>query len=486
MRFMKILLLTAVFTVVSVHAQEQFRLAEGTEVNARTLSTNFTEPTAIDIDDNGYAWVADEVTGEIWRMNASGQPTLVGTVELPFTVDDESIRGELFDLVVQQDQGSSGYTVFVLFTNVEGQAVIRSYESDGFSLTSHKDIFVIDEVPINSGYFMSELSDGTLLACVGSYDDTSPSSFNNLNGKLIRFNADGSAPTDNPMYDPNRPTIPMSYVYSYGHRQLAGASEVPSSHASLAGTLFSVEPGAKGSDEINVVDQGRNHGWRHSSGYSATKDPNYVCPAATFNLVPTSVAFYSSDAIPEWNNSLLIGTQAMYGGLIVADVDANGMISNIDAQRPSDDVLVLDETRQFEFTSDTDIERVRDVAVAADGRVYLALAEYGELRRGRVVVLENLKVHTPVSVDEGTTSYQGLTFTFGPNPLQDVLNVQLNEPTDRSWSVRIVDMMGRSVVSTMGNMGSTSVALNTSALASGAYLLIVDNGQATYSAPLTR
>lgn len=486
MHFAKHLVLALIFCTATSVAQESFQLAQGTDVNVRTLGSQFIDPTALSIDNSGHVWVADRVTGKIWRMNASGTPTLVGDVDLPYTVDDVSIRGQLFDIVVIQEPETSNYTVVTLFTNIKGQGIIRSYQSDGFSLESYNDIFTVDDVPINSGYFLSSLGDGTLLACVGAFDNTAPSDLTTLNAKLIRFNVDGTAPSDNPMFDAQNPTAAKSFVYSYGHRQMASVAVVPSDHGSLAGSLYGVEPGAKGSDEINKIEAGRNHGWRHTSGYSSTKNDVYVCPSATFSLVPSSVAFYSSTAIPEWTNSLLIGTMEEYGGLIVADVDPNGMISNIDDTRPSDDVLVVDDTRQFIFTSDTDVERIRDVTISDDGRVYVAMCELGATRRGRVVVLENPIVHTAVSVDESDLGQKGAMYSYGPNPLSDQLHITLDEPVRGNWTLKIVDLVGRPLVQQTVDGSAQSVSVNTSILPSGAYLLVVDNGSGSYASPLTR
>jgi glucose/arabinose dehydrogenase len=72
-------------------------------------------------------------------------------------------------------------------------------------------------------------------------------------GKIVRINADGSVPPDNPFvgHANARPEI-----WSYGHRNVQGADLNPET-----GELWSVEHGPQGGDELNIPRAGRNYGW---------------------------------------------------------------------------------------------------------------------------------------------------------------------------------------------------------------------------------
>lgn len=72
-------------------------------------------------------------------------------------------------------------------------------------------------------------------------------------GKVVRVNADGSAPADNPFVSRAgaRPEI-----WSFGHRNVQGADLHPDT-----GELWTVEHGPQGGDEINITRAGRNYGW---------------------------------------------------------------------------------------------------------------------------------------------------------------------------------------------------------------------------------
>jgi glucose/arabinose dehydrogenase len=72
-------------------------------------------------------------------------------------------------------------------------------------------------------------------------------SLNNLNGKILRMNLDGSIPNDNPFKG--------SYIYSYGHRNPQGLAW------DEAGTLYESEHGQSAHDELNRITAGANYGW---------------------------------------------------------------------------------------------------------------------------------------------------------------------------------------------------------------------------------
>ena len=72
-------------------------------------------------------------------------------------------------------------------------------------------------------------------------------------GKVVRINADGSVPRDNPFVERAgaRPEI-----WSYGHRNVQAATLHPQTRE-----LWTIEHGARGGDELNNPQAGRNYGW---------------------------------------------------------------------------------------------------------------------------------------------------------------------------------------------------------------------------------
>jgi glucose/arabinose dehydrogenase len=129
-------------------------------------------------------------------------------------------------------------------------------------------------------------------------------------GKIVRINADGSVPQDNPFIgrDGVRPEI-----WSYGHRNVQGADFHPET-----GELWEVEHGPRGGDEINIARAGRNYGWpviSYGEEYSGAplgegiavregmEQPIYYWDPV---IAPGDMDFYRGDLFP-WRGDLLVG-----------------------------------------------------------------------------------------------------------------------------------------------------------------------------------
>jgi glucose/arabinose dehydrogenase len=103
-----------------------------------------------------------------------------------------------------------------------------------------------------------------------------------LAGKILRLNADGTVPADNP--------FPGSPVYSLGHRNPQGLAWDP------AGRLFAAEHGPSGHDEVNHILPGRNYGWPEVQGRSG--DGRYAEPileSGSDTWAPSGIAFLGHD-----------------------------------------------------------------------------------------------------------------------------------------------------------------------------------------------
>jgi glucose/arabinose dehydrogenase len=185
-------------------------------------------------------------------------------------------------------------------------------------------------------------------------------------GKIVRLNADGSVPRDNPFVgrDGARPEI-----WSYGHRNVQAAA------LDARGQLWTVEHGARGGDELNRPEPGRNYGWPvitygvdytgfrigEGTARAGMEQPVYYWDPV---IAPSGAVFYSGDAFPDWRGDLLVGSLTP-GGLVRLRLK---------------DGRVAGETR---YPVEPD-DRVRDVRQAPDGGLYLLT----DRPRGRVLRLE--------------------------------------------------------------------------------------------------
>jgi glucose/arabinose dehydrogenase len=183
-------------------------------------------------------------------------------------------------------------------------------------------------------------------------------------GKIVRINPDGSVPKNNPFVGRSgaRPEI-----WSYGHRNVQSAALHPDT-----GQLWTVEHGARGGDELNHPEAGKNYGWpviTYGVDYSGAKigegtaKPGMEQPVYYWDpvIAPSGATFYTGDAFPDWKGSLLIGS--LTPGLLVR-------LTLKDA-RVAREERYLGELR----------ERIRDVRQGPDGLLYLVT----DSRNGRIL-----------------------------------------------------------------------------------------------------
>lgn len=182
-------------------------------------------------------------------------------------------------------------------------------------------------------------------------------------GKIVRINSDGTIPKDNPFVG-KKDALPE--IYSYGHRNIQAAALHPET-----GQLWEVEHGARGGDEINVIEKGKNYGWptitygiEYSGkkiGKGITQAPGMEQPIYYWDpvIAPSGMAFYTADLFPAWKGSLFVG----------------GLAPKYVARLTLEGNRVTGEERLLQGKA-----RFRDVRVGPDGAIYLLTDEdNGEL-----------------------------------------------------------------------------------------------------------
>jgi glucose/arabinose dehydrogenase len=144
-------------------------------------------------------------------------------------------------------------------------------------------------------------------------------------GKIMRINADGSIPKDNPFVGKKgwKPEI-----WTTGHRNPLGLTIDPAT-----GQIWETEFGPRGGDEVNKIVKGANYGWidvtqgKHYNGEPAkgVKDvPGMTDAVLTYlpnSLNPGNPAFYDGPAFPEWKGDFLL--PSFTKGLLRYDVQGS-------------------------------------------------------------------------------------------------------------------------------------------------------------------
>ncbi|WP_291841849.1 PQQ-dependent sugar dehydrogenase [Maricaulis sp.] len=200
------------------------------------------------------------------------------------------------------------------------------------------------------------LGDGTLLLTLGEgglHPNEAQNLANHL-GTIVRLNDDGTVPFDNPFVSV-RGAGPE--IYSYGHRNVQGIGINPQT-----GSVWANEHGARGGDEINVIEAGNNYGWpRITWGVDydgtpisdATHGPGMEQPIWFWDpsIAPSGMAFYQGDGFERWQGDLFVG--ALAGSMLIRlEIEGDRVIST--------EELLTDPG-----------ERIRDVASGPDGHLYV-------------------------------------------------------------------------------------------------------------------
>ncbi len=140
-------------------------------------------------------------------------------------------------------------------------------------------------------------SDGKLYVGVGDAHKPKKSQLlQHTNGKLLRLNLDGTAPSDNPLYDPHQPNSIISYVYAYGFRNPFAISEGPSQQVYVA-------ENGKEVDRLILVNPGQNYLWEGQDDVMFTNSLVTWSPP----IGPATMIFLDNSSLfPQWDQRLLI------------------------------------------------------------------------------------------------------------------------------------------------------------------------------------
>src|SRR5690606_7874077 len=166
----------------------------------------------------------------------------------------------------------------------------------------------------STAHFGSRLvwnSDGTLFVTLGDRYGAmqDAQTLDNHHGKVIRINADGSVPADNP-YVNTAKALPE--IWSIGHRNVQGAALHPTT-----GKLWTGEHGPQGGDELNIDEAGKNYGWpiitygeNYGGGKIGIGTEKDGMEQPVYKWVPSIATagfiFYTGDKFPQWKGNLLM------------------------------------------------------------------------------------------------------------------------------------------------------------------------------------
>ncbi|HEX6708782.1 MAG TPA: PQQ-dependent sugar dehydrogenase [Rubrobacter sp.] len=317
-----------------VNTEETTASVERVEVS--TLATNLDVPWSFAFLPDGDALVTERDTGRLLRVSPSGDVREIQT--LP---EGGSGEGGLLGVAVSPRYEEDRY-VYAYYTTEDDNRVVR------FRL-GEKPEPVLTGIPVNTYHDGGRIKfgpDGMLYVTTGDAGDSSNSQDrDSLGGKILRIKPDGSVPPDNP--------FPGNPVYSYGHRNVEGLAW------DAEGQLYASEFGENTWDEVNRIEPGDNYGWPEVEGRGG-EDLGYVDPITvwpTSEASPSGAEIMVDGSIPQWEGDLFV--TALRGERLWR-LELNGR----------------GEVVEREKLLDHEVGRVRDVAQAPDGSLWVSTSNH--------------------------------------------------------------------------------------------------------------
>jgi glucose/arabinose dehydrogenase len=203
--------------------------------------------------------------------------------------------------------------------------------------------------------------DGKLYMTTGGAFGEVAQDLGSIYGKVLRFNADGTIPADNPFVD-RAGANPA--IYSYGHRDQHGLTVHP-----VTGQVLNAEHGPNGGDEVNLIKPGGNYGWptytfgRQYDGSQISDHPTgpgIERPLLIWipSIAPTGLMIYQGDKFPAWKGNLFVGSGRRGEVPFTGGLERVVLGDNLGELRRE---TLLTELHQ----------RVRDFAEGPDGLIYV-------------------------------------------------------------------------------------------------------------------
>lgn len=284
-------------------------------------------------------------------------------------------QGGLLDIQLAPDFAETREVYFCHAASVSGGNLTRLARArlgaDATSLEAVQPLLDATPAQSGNGHYGCRIAfgrDGKLYMTTGDRqrEMERAQDMNDLAGKLLRLERDGRPADGNPFLGREgvRPEI-----YASGIRSPQGLAVNPAT-----GTLWEVEMGPRGGDEINLVRAGANYGWPvvgYGTAYSgariheAESRPDMQDPLRHWTpaISPSGAAFYTGDAFPAWRGNLFLATLSSQG-LLRLTVEGDRVTG--------EEQLLWGE------------QRLRHVVQGPDGFLYLLTDE----SRGRILRLE--------------------------------------------------------------------------------------------------
>jgi glucose/arabinose dehydrogenase len=303
-----------------------------------------------------HIWFTER-EGKISKMNPS-----TGVIVFSATISEVVSSGEggLLGMAFHPDFLTNGF-LYVVYnynsTNGYREKLVRYTFSNNSIINPTTLIENIPAASYHNGSRIRVVNESTGVKIYFTTGDATNASsaqdVNSRSGKVLRLNADGTVPADNP--------IAGNPLWSYGHRNPQGLVFVNNK-------LYESEHGPDIEDEVNIIEKGRNYGWPNVNGpcdgsetsfctSNNVKEPIWSSGGST--IAVCGIDYYNSDKIPTWKNSILMTT--------LKDASLRQL------KLSSDGNSVVNTSIFFK----DNYGRLRDICISPSGNVYLCTSNGG-------------------------------------------------------------------------------------------------------------
>jgi len=291
----------------------------GSRLEGEVVS-EFDSPWAISFINRNNLLVTTKA-GKLWLVNTSGERSLVTGIPKVFAGG----QGGLGDVVLHPKY-EKNKLVYISYIDSDDAgktryaSVIRGTleNSDKPQLKNIETIWKQTPAQSGKGHFSHRIAfglDGTqhagkIFITSGDRQEQTPAQqWDMALGKIIRLNADGTIPTDNPFQD--KGDLAKTF-WTVGHRNALGIAFAKD------GQLWAHEMGPRHGDEFNLIVAGENYGWpivSEGNHYSGARipiheaRPEFMAPKLYWvpTMAPSGLIFYEGDEFSEWNGNAFIG-----------------------------------------------------------------------------------------------------------------------------------------------------------------------------------
>jgi glucose/arabinose dehydrogenase/regulation of enolase protein 1 (concanavalin A-like superfamily) len=257
------------------------------------LAHGLKDPTVFAFAPNGDIYLGEQSGVILIYRNGAVLPTPVVSLNTDST-GEKGLLGLAFD----PNFATNGY-MYISYTTLDEHAQLsRLTVQNGTASLATEKVYVKGNQLQNSHHSANDLHigpDGKLWWTVG---DNVPSITNgetltNIYGKILRFNLDGTIPSDNPfLHVPG--AVPS--IYAYGLRNPFRFTFLPNGKAIVEDT------GSNYWEELNTIQPGGNYGWDFYEGNCGSC--GYINPAYAYGHYPvdgaaSAISAYSGSVFPK-------------------------------------------------------------------------------------------------------------------------------------------------------------------------------------------